>query len=299
MDKPVISIVLGSFNRRRLLKAAIESVRDNFITVPYEIIVVDGGSTDGSLKWLSKQKDIITIIQHNRGTFRGQTIKRRSWGYFMNLGFKCAQGKFILMLSDDCLLVPGTVMNGVNHFQKLLTEGRKIAAVAFYWRNWPTEKDYLVGLTLGDKMFVNHGLFLSNALQEVNWIDEERYRFYHADGDLCLKLWEKGYEVVDCPDAYVEHFPHTSSKVRQSNLERQKSDWEMYLGRWAGIFYDPNKQNYGGWIHRSYHDPYETVTRFPKIEVAAMRCRNVVVSWGSRLTRLRSLQFTAKENKPL
>ncbi|UCF03833.1 MAG: glycosyltransferase, partial [Deltaproteobacteria bacterium] len=65
-EKTEVSVVLGSYNRKRFLKAAIQSIRNNEILVPYEIIVVDGGSTDGSLSWLSKQKDIITILQHNR-----------------------------------------------------------------------------------------------------------------------------------------------------------------------------------------------------------------------------------------
>ena len=112
MIAPTISVVLGSYNRRPFLEAAIASIRDNGFTLPYEMIVVDGGSTDGSMDWLFRQKDVITIIQHNRGTFRGKPIPRRSWGYFMNLGFKCAQGKYILMMSDDSLLVPGSAMNG-------------------------------------------------------------------------------------------------------------------------------------------------------------------------------------------
>ena len=99
-EKTQVSVVLGSYNRKRFLKAAIQSIRNNGISVPYEIIVVDGGSTDGSLRWLIKQKDIINIVQHNRGSTKGQPVERRSWGYFMNLGFKCAQGKFIVILKN-------------------------------------------------------------------------------------------------------------------------------------------------------------------------------------------------------
>ncbi|MCK4664982.1 MAG: glycosyltransferase [Bacteroidales bacterium] len=47
--KADISVVLGSYNRKPFLEKAIESVRNNNIHLPYEIIVVDGGSTDGSL----------------------------------------------------------------------------------------------------------------------------------------------------------------------------------------------------------------------------------------------------------
>ena len=130
-DDTHISVVLGSLNRKRFLKAAIRSVRNSGISVPYEIIVVDGGSTDGSLRWLSRQKDIITIVQHNRGNFGGQPVIRRSWGYFMNLALRCAQGKFIVMISDDILLIPGSIMNGLNYFEDLTLQGRTVGAVAF------------------------------------------------------------------------------------------------------------------------------------------------------------------------
>src|SRR5262245_31491930 len=71
---PRVSIVLGSYNRQPFLKAAIESVRSNCAGMAHEIIVIDGGSTDGSVEWLVSQKDILTIVQHNRGEFLGKAI---------------------------------------------------------------------------------------------------------------------------------------------------------------------------------------------------------------------------------
>jgi GT2 family glycosyltransferase len=257
-----VSLVLGSYNRKEFLIEAIESIRRNGIEVPYEIIVVDGGSTDGSKEWLGSQSDIITIIQHNRIAPEGQTVRRRSWGYFMNLGFKCAEGQYIVMISDDSLLVPGAVMNGIRHCEALQRQGRNIGAVAFYWRNWPEQQDYWVGLTCGGKMFVNHGLYVRAALERVGWIDEERYRFYCADGDVCLKLWEQGYEVVDCPASFVEHFSHANLEVRQSNLEHEREDRKAYQDRWRGIFFDPSKPNLGGWIHLGHEDQAHTAEGF-------------------------------------
>lgn len=258
MKTPFVSVVLGSYNRQPFLKATLESVRTNGQDFLYEIIVVDGGSIDGSLQYLSKQKDVITIIQHNRGKFLDKKIERRSWGYFMNLGFKAAQGKYILMISDDCLLVPGAMENGVTLFEELLTKGQKIGAMPFYWRNWPEHKNYFVGLTLGMKMFVNHGLYLRAALEQIGWIDEQTYQFYHADGDLCLKLWQTGYRVVDCKTAFVEHYNH----IKPNPVPSDK-DWEAYLKKWEGIYYDPQKNNSGGWIYQSYTDPDHTYQRFP------------------------------------
>ena len=237
MEKPLISIVLGSYNRCAFLKATVESVHTNVNNIPYELIVIDGGSTDGSLDYLKKQKDIITIIQHNRGTFRGKKITRRSWGYFMNLGFKVSRGKYILMISDDCLIVPGSIDNAINKFEDRLKRGEKIGAIAFYWRNWPIEKNYKI-IQLFDKnlTMVNHGLFLTSALRDVGWINEDDYLFYCADGDLACKLWEYGYKIDYCSNAFVDHYAHANIKIRKSNFQTYKKDREAFNKRWKDKF---------------------------------------------------------------
>ena len=262
MEPPVLSFVLGTYNRNGFLQKAIASIRENHIRVPYELIVVDGGSTDGSLSWLVQQKDVITIIQHNRGEFRGRPVSRRSWGYFMNLGFKIAQGRYVLMLSDDCLLLPNAVNQGLDRFNQLTVEGRRIGGVAFYYRDWPDEQAYYVQLTLGGNLMVNHGLFLRSALEAVGWVDEERYRFYKADGDLCLKIWQAGYEIVDCPNAYVEHYAHANPEVRASNKAVMRQDRQAYLKRWTGIYYHPDQSDLRGRKNAIFDDPQRTAERF-------------------------------------
>jgi len=228
--KSLISVVLGSYNRLEFLKLTIDSIREELKDFVHEIIVVDGGSCDGALQWLLGQKDIITIVQHNRGAWRGKKIARRSWGYFMNLGFKCAQSKYICMLSDDCLVVPGAIKNGYKLFEKELKGGRKIGAIAFYWRDWSRQEKYHVGYTLGNKLYVNHGIYLNQALKDVDYIDEDTYFFYNGDGDLCLKMWKNGYEIIPAPDSYIEHYPHANLDVRKSNYHKQKSDNKKYFG---------------------------------------------------------------------
>lgn len=265
-ERPVVSVVLGTYNRRRFLEQAIESVRDNGASVPYETIVVDGGSTDGTLSWLIEQKDVLTIVQHNRGEFRGRPLERRSWGYFMNLGFKTAQGRFVLMISDDCLLVPGAIDAGVARFDAAERKGRKVGGVAFYYRNWPNEREYYVQRTFGGRLMVNHGLYLRDAMEAVGWADEDRYIFYKADGDLCLKMWEAGYEIVDCPGAFVEHHEGANVEVRQSNQATLEHDRQAYHERWNGIFWDPDGPELRGRVTLEFEDPHQTASRFPPDE---------------------------------
>ena len=255
----IVSVVIGTYNRLEFLKATIDTVRNELEDVSHELLVVDGGSTDGTIDWLVGQKDIILIIQHNRGEWRDKPIERQSWGYFMNLGFRAASAKYICMLSDDCLVIPGAIKNGVKLFDKELKAGKKIGAVAFYWRNWPEQEKYRVGMAWGDKMFVNHGLYLRDALQKIYFADADNYHFYHADGDICLRMDEAGYSCVDSPDSYIEHRSEANLPVRESNLIRQKQDWDTYTRRWSHL-----KKPKVDWITKNFSDSNQTTDKYWK-----------------------------------
>jgi GT2 family glycosyltransferase len=270
----IVSVVVGSYNRLRFLDLMLDSVRREVRSMAHEIIVVDGGSSDGSLAWLAEQRDVIAIIQHNRGTWRGRPVERRSWGYFMNLGFKAAQGKYICMLSDDCLVVPGAIRHGVEQAERLHAEGGKIGAIAFYWRNWPEQTRYWVGRTFGGTLFVNHGLYLNEALRSIGYADEENYAFYHADGDICLRLAEGGFDCVAAEHSFVEHYSHANESVRKSNLAAQKRDWEHYSARWSQLEAHRRPDDKEPWIYRDFDDPHQTARGFGKLpEVKAVSAR--------------------------
>jgi GT2 family glycosyltransferase len=253
-DPPVVSIVIGTLDRRWYLKRTIASVRAELSFPEAEIVVVDGGSSDGTLPWLRRQKDVITIIQHNRGRWGGRTLPRRSWGYFMNLGFKSASAPYICMLSDDCVVVPGAIRNGLEKFGR---EGDDVAALAFYWRNWPEHREYCVGRTFGDTTFVNHGLFRREALASVGFADEKEFGFYHGDGDLALRMRDAGWTCSDSPSSFVEHFSNANVSLRAANLETERRDWAALERRWSHL--GPPAAD---WVTVSYEDPHDTARRY-------------------------------------
>jgi glycosyltransferase involved in cell wall biosynthesis len=230
-----ISVVLGTLNRLPYLQATIESIRRSTCSLPIEIIVVDGGSSDGSLRWLAEQKDVITIIQHNIDVVDGKKVRKKSWGYFMNLGFKIAQGELICMISDDSVLHPDALEQGVATYRCAVAAGKNIGGIAFRWRSYPEETNYRVGYTLGGKMFVNHGFYVRDALQAVGWLEEEALKFYFADGDVCLKLADHGYEVICGEDSHVEHFEIPKQSSPNVSTALIESEWGAYLERWAKL----------------------------------------------------------------
>jgi glycosyltransferase involved in cell wall biosynthesis len=243
MSQAGLSVVLASLNRKRLLKLCIRSIAADLANAPFpfEIIVVDGGSSDGSAEWLAQQKGIVTVVQHNSGTWRGMLVARRSWGYFINLGFRIAQGKYVCMLSDDCLVIPGAIPRGYRFFEGALREGRNLGALAFWWREYPIHQDYFVNLLYGRIPTVNHGLYLKGALEKVCYADEDSYRFYHSDSDLILRMVQAGYETAVAPDSYVEHYAHQNKMEGNLREHQEADDRAVFLEKWNPVF-DPDQE---------------------------------------------------------
>src|SRR5439155_24727919 len=129
----------------------------------------------------------------------------------------------------------------------------------------------------------NHGLFLRSALEDVGYIDEDNFSFYHADGDLALRLAEQGYACVDAPDSFIEHYADANPVVRASNLDRQRADWKTYVDRWSSLGEPPSP-----WIEREYRDPHRTARRYWGRRRTSSRYRRLVETLGLVGNRLKS-----------
>lgn len=243
IEKPIVSIVMGAYNRLEFLKLAIQSAREETAHIPHEIIVVDGGSDDGSIEWLALQKDVITIIQYNRGEFDGKPIPRRPWGYFMNLGFKSAQADYILMMSDDTIFHPNAVQNAIEFIKEQQASGKKVGAVPFYFHDigHEAEHHYKVHTLFGIPL-LNHGIYLKDAFSAVGFADDVNYEFYASDSDICLKLTHAGYEVLPCEKALMLHCPNHPTRYMTTSSKQWVKDATALLKKWRGIFVDDKMQ---------------------------------------------------------
>lgn len=96
MDYPVVSIVLPTRNRAKLLCLCIESIcKQSF--KDWELLVVDDGSTDNTgdlMKELTKKDSRIRYLKIARSNIPGIS-------YYLNLGIKSSHGKYIARIDDD------------------------------------------------------------------------------------------------------------------------------------------------------------------------------------------------------
>lgn len=103
---PKISIITPCFNQAEFLPFAIESV----ISQEYpnlEYIIIDGGSTDGSLDIIKQYEDHISYWQSGKDSGQSDAI---------NQGFKKATGDIVAWLNSDDLYLPGAIKHAAECF---------------------------------------------------------------------------------------------------------------------------------------------------------------------------------------
>ncbi len=110
-----VGIVVVTYNRLALLKEVIAALREQTYT-DAQIVVVNNGSTDGTLAWLESQRDIITISQSNLGG---------AGGFFTGMKYVVENGyRYCWIMDDDVVCKPEAL-------QELLDAGRRKENIGF------------------------------------------------------------------------------------------------------------------------------------------------------------------------
>ena len=101
-----ISVIIPTFNRKKTLKRAMQSVLMQSYA-PYEIIVIDDGSNDGTKEWLKDNfPNVKYIYQMNSGVSSAR-----------NKGIKFARGDWIALLDSDDEWLPSKLKDQANEIE--------------------------------------------------------------------------------------------------------------------------------------------------------------------------------------
>lgn len=127
MNKKIdVSVVIPVYNAKKFLTECVESaVSQSTKEMSIEIILVNDGSTDESAevcREFAKRYSNITFIDKKNS---GVSDTR-------NVGIKCAQGKYILMLDSDDYLGEGTILNLFEFFERHYDE-IDLVTYPIYW----------------------------------------------------------------------------------------------------------------------------------------------------------------------
>lgn len=108
-----LSIIILSYNTKQITLDCLGSILKHTKSISYEIIIVDNGSTDGSLvalkDFVGKHASITLVdAKKNLGFGRGN-----------NLGVQKAKGEYLLFLNSDTLLTENTLARALENLRKL------------------------------------------------------------------------------------------------------------------------------------------------------------------------------------
>ncbi len=234
----IVSIVVATFNRVDRLQRCIDNIRRH-VTLPRQIIVVDGGSGDGTRQWLAEQDDLRVILEPTReGAVRA-----------FNKGFRAATGHYVMWLNDDAYPLAGAVEAAVAMIER--PDLPEVGMVAFY-HNWHSAANVLdrvehKGETyelchVRGYAYANFGLLRRALLEKIGFADE-RYYFFGFDPDLSLKVQiEEGLEVLGCREALVYHDEHHDER-KLEDLAVGEEDNARLFAKWhlpePGAYPDP------------------------------------------------------------
>jgi glycosyltransferase involved in cell wall biosynthesis len=227
---PKLSIITPSYNQAQYLEHTILSVlQQNYEAL--EFIIIDGGSTDGSLEVIRKYENQLAfwVSESDRGQ-----------AHALNKGLERATGEIVAYLNSDDLYLPGA-----------------FAAVVNYFRDHP-ECEWLCGDTLmfgqeQEDVLISAevprsaahalswayrapqpGMFWKRELLREGFDDRWRYCFDH---ELYVRLLLAGYKCEHLPVTLAAYRLHPTSKtVAEGDLFDREFDQiaQLYEPRLSG-----------------------------------------------------------------
>ena len=243
---PSVSIVIPTFNNLALTRQCLAALYQNTPAGFAEIIIVDNGSTDGTVPFLEAER--------NAGRLRA-ILNAQNLGFARgcNQGALEARGEFVLFLNNDTqtqpgwldamlsaaretqagvvgckLLYPdGTIQHaGIEFINGVPDHQSRHAAADAPEVNQCREFDMVTGacFLMPKKLFLELGGF------------DEVFRNGVEDVDLCLRVRAAGRKVVYEPKAVVTHHEGKS----QGRFNHVTENLKIFFTRWKGQFDEKN-----------------------------------------------------------
>ncbi|NCO23211.1 hypothetical protein COW09_00815 [bacterium (Candidatus Moisslbacteria) CG12_big_fil_rev_8_21_14_0_65_36_11] len=238
----MISIIVVNYNQKDWLEKCLQKIsacggstegrKEAKINLPYEIIIIDNASTDGSevvIDKFRKEFSNLEFIKNNKNLGFAQAV---------NQGIKMAKGGYFFISNPDVLITPGSLEEMrdflVKHEEvgllgpRLINPDGGVQSSCFSFPCWYTP--FIRRTFLGDSSFGKKELkrylmedFNHQEIREVDWLlggalmarrqavekvglMDERFFLYFEDVDWCRRFKKNGFKVLYFPEVSMSHY---------------------------------------------------------------------------------------------
>lgn len=236
-DLKKTSILIPTYNGRELLKDCIYSIKQH-TEEAYEIIVLDNGSTDGTLDFCRQEQLTFISLASNTG-----------FPIACNKGIRMATGDTLLLLNNDVIVsknwlknmlaclysaddigIVGPLTNYASGRQQVDMPFTSLEEMADQINNPDKGKwlpvDRIVGLCF---------LFKRELMEKIGMLDERYSPGHFEDDDYCYRARSAGYTLRIAGDVFVFH--HGSASFGQQEESKVKllieTNRNKFIEKWG------------------------------------------------------------------
>lgn len=233
-DLPLVTIVTPSYNQAQFLEKTMRSVLEqDYPNIEY--LVIDGGSTDGSVELIRKYADRLAWWVSEKDAGQAEAI---------NKGFSRAKGEFVAWINSDDYYMPGAIAEAV----KRLMAHPQVGFVFGNVRVVDKDEKILNHLSYGDwnitdlmsfRIIGQPGVFMRRSvLEKAGYLDQS----YHLllDHQLWIRLaLVTGMKYV--PSLWASAHYHEDCKNLAMAAEFGKEamrivEWMQQSPEFAGLY---------------------------------------------------------------
>ena len=245
-DDPLVSIVFIAYNNlEKLTKPAIDCLLKYTEEIDYELILIDNGSTDGTIEFFKdikfKKKKIYRITK-NIGAFYGHLAARNnSKGRFV-------KGKYIVDLPNDVLVTENWLKNMLRCIESDESIGMvvpmsdnvsNLQSIDLRYDSFFDMQKKAKEFNKSDpqKWEERNRLipFMSLRRVEVDNLigkGDDAFIYEFSDDDYSLRIRRAGYKLVLCGDTFVHH---EATLYKGERVENLKKGMNIFRKKYYGL----------------------------------------------------------------
>lgn len=237
--KTRVSIVMATHNGLEHTAKCLQSVFEH--TKDFELIVVDNGSTDGTVGYL---KELMEKMGDVKAIFNDGN---RSFAEANNQGIREAGGDYVCLLNNDTVVTPEWMERMILHLKNIplgnvgivgpvssMSNGKQMVGAQDPQRWFEEHKGHWVhvGVIYGWCMLIKR-----EVIDAIGLLDE-RFTNSYEDNDLCLRAQLAGYKLAIAYDTYIHHLGQGTIRKLYS-LKDYSDNGEVNRVR----FYEKHREN--------------------------------------------------------